>query len=250
LADLDGERVTAGHQLLLDRPATLLVLAAGPRDADLALGGSVARWTGEGSQAHLVCSASGDASGEDAAADPLEVAARCERDQRRAAGRLGYASVTFLHRPQGAVANDLALREQLVRLIRTLRPDAVAAPDPRDAIHPDGGILGADIRATGDAALDALEPARRAMAFPHLVTAEGLPPHAVRRVYLFDSARADSAVDIGASLDTKLAALAEHATLAIVADVPAALVRDDARVAAAPFGLAAAESCVVIHLPD
>jgi LmbE family N-acetylglucosaminyl deacetylase len=241
--------VTPGLRLLLDGPATLLVLAAGPSDADAALGGSVARWTGEGCQAHLVCCSSGDASGSDAAADPLEVAAGCERDQRTAAARLGYASVTFLHRPEGAVANDLALREQLVRLIRALRPDSLATPDPRDAIQPDGRLLGADVRATGEAALDALEPARRAMAFPHLVTAEGLAPHAVGRLYLYGSARATSVVDIGATLDIKSAALAEHAHLAAAGNDPAARVGEDARAVAAELGLAAAETCDVIDLP-
>jgi len=241
--------MTPALRLVVDRPATLLVLAAGPRDADLAFGGSVARWTGEGSQAHLVCCASGDASGADAAADPLEVAAGCEQDQRTAAARLGYASVTFLHRPQGAVANDLALREQLVRLIRTLRPDALAAPDPRDSVLPDGSLLGTDARATGEAALDAVDPARRAMAFPHLVTAEGLSPHAVGRLYLYGSARATSAIDIGATLEAKLAALAEHATLAAATNDLAARVREDARLAGASLGLAAAEACVVIDVP-
>jgi LmbE family N-acetylglucosaminyl deacetylase len=141
------------------------------------------------------------------------------------------------------------MREQLVRLIRTLRPDALAAPDPRDVIDPDGTLLGADVRATGEAVLDAVESARRAMAFPHLATAERLPPHAVRRLYLYGSARATSAIDIGASLDVKLAALAEHATLAAAAEVPAARMPEDADVVAASLGLAAAETCVVIDLP-
>ena len=43
---------------------------------------------------------------------------------------VGYEGVTFLHQPDGALANDLALREQLVREIRTFRPDAVLATDP------------------------------------------------------------------------------------------------------------------------
>ena len=48
---------------------------AHPGDADRALAGSVARWVAEGGVAHLVCCTSGDASADDASADPLEVAA-------------------------------------------------------------------------------------------------------------------------------------------------------------------------------
>ena len=44
---------------------------------------------------------------------------------------IGYAGVTYLHMPDGALVNDLVLREQLVREIRTFRPDAVLATDPR-----------------------------------------------------------------------------------------------------------------------
>jgi LmbE family N-acetylglucosaminyl deacetylase len=57
------------------RPQRLLVVAAHPADADYALAGSVARWVGAGTRAHLVCCTSGDGRGPDPAADPLELAA-------------------------------------------------------------------------------------------------------------------------------------------------------------------------------
>ncbi len=96
-------------------------------------------------------------------------------------------TVTFLHRPDGALANDLALREQLVRLIRTLQARRGRSPStPPSLIHADGYIQHTDHREAAMAALDAVYPAaRNAMAFPHLVIHEGLEPHAVRRMYLF-----------------------------------------------------------------
>ena len=94
-----------------------------------------------------------------------------KREQRAAADIVGYEDVTFLHRPDGALANDLALREQLVRIIRTFRPDAVAASDPRVLIHERGFVNHVDHREAGAAAIDAVYPAaQNAMAFPHLVT--------------------------------------------------------------------------------
>ena len=69
-----------------------------------------------------------------------------------AAGRGGgrrLRGVTFLHQPDGALANDLALREQLVREIRTFRPDAVLAVDPETLFHGDGGVNHIDHRAAG-----------------------------------------------------------------------------------------------------
>ena len=98
---------------------------------------------------------------------------------------IGYAGVTFLHQPDGALANDLALRELLVREIRTFRPDAVLATDPETLFYRDGGINHTDHRAAGIAAVDAVYPAaRNPMAFPWLARG-GLAAHRVRRLYLF-----------------------------------------------------------------
>ena len=165
------------------RPERLLVITAHPDDADFGVAGSVARWVGEGTVARLVCCTSGDAGSDDARTDPLELATLREREQRDAAAIVGYESVTYLHQPDGALANDLALREQLVRILRTFRPDTVAAPDPTVVIHDDGFIQHVDHRAAAMAAVDAVYPAsENAMAFPHLVTAEGLEPHVVSRL--------------------------------------------------------------------
>jgi LmbE family N-acetylglucosaminyl deacetylase len=195
------------------RPDRLLVVAAHPRDADLAMGGTVARWVSEGTTAELVCCTSGDGRSDDPADDPLELAARREREQREAATVLGYAAVTFLHRPEGALANDLALREQLVRSIRSFRPDALATHDPRVIVSDDGYVNHVDHRACGAAAIDAAVPAAaNAMAFPGLVKAEGLQPHAVERLYLFWSERPSLTLDASATLETKRRALAAHAS--------------------------------------
>ena len=89
------------------------------------------------------------------------------REQQAAAAIIGYAGVSFLHQPDGALANDLALREMLVREIRTFRPDAVLATDPETLFHGDGGVNHTDHRAAGMAAVDAVYPAaRNPMAFP------------------------------------------------------------------------------------
>lgn len=196
-----------------DRPQRLLVIAAHPRDADLALAGTVARWVADGAVAQLVCCTSGDGRSDDAAADPLELAATREREQRQAAAVVGYESVTFLHRPEGALANDLALREQLVRLIRSFGPDAIATHDPRVIVSDDGFVNHVDHRECGAAAIDAAVPAAaNAMAFPGLVRSDGLEPHAVDRFYLFWSEQPGIAVDVSTTLDIRERALAAHAS--------------------------------------
>ncbi|MEA2025139.1 MAG: PIG-L family deacetylase [Chloroflexota bacterium] len=232
-----------------ERPGRLLVVAAHPGDADSAVAGSVSRWIVAGSVVHLVCCTSGDASADDAAADPLEVAAAREAEQRAAAAIVGYEDVSFMHRPEGALANDLALREQLVRLIRMFRPDVVAAPDPRLIVDERGFVQHVDHRAAGAAAVDAVSPAAHtAMTFPHLVKSEGLRPHRVGRLLLYWPERVNAIVDISDTVETKLSALRAHASRHSQADDLDGRVRGRARDEGAPVGIEAGESYAVIDL--
>ncbi len=189
-----------------------MVIVAHPDDADFGPAATAARWIDHGSVGWLVCCTSGDAGGEDPDVDPMELAALREEEQRVAADVVGYAGLTFLHQPDGALDNDLALREHLVREIRTFRPDAVLATDPEVVFYRDGGVNHADHRAAGMAAVDAVYPAaRNPMAFPWLAKA-GLASHIVRRLYLFWSNDPNVRIDVTATLDRKIDALRAHAS--------------------------------------
>jgi LmbE family N-acetylglucosaminyl deacetylase len=231
------------------RPGRVMVIVAHPDDADFGPAGTIARWVRAGSVAHLVCCTRGDAGADDARTDPLELARTREAEQRAAARHVGYAEVTFLHPPDGALANDLALREQLVRLIRTFRPDAVVAPDPTVVITRTGHVQHTDHRAAAMAALDAVYPAaRNALAFPHLVIHEGLEPHAVRWMYLFWTERPDAWVDVSATLDVRRAALHEHASQIRDPDGFDERIRAWAAEDAGPFGVEAVDPFRLLDL--
>jgi LmbE family N-acetylglucosaminyl deacetylase len=200
-------KVTTPHPW---RPQRFMVIVAHPDDADFGPAATAARWIDAGSAGWLVCCTSGDAGADDWATDPLELAATREAEQRAAAAVVGYAGISFLHQPDGALANDLALREQLVREIRTFRPDAVLAVDPETLFYDDGGVNHVDHRAAGIAAVDAVYPAaRNAMSFPWLAR-DGLAPHVVRRLYLFWSNRPNAWIDVSATIGRKLDALRAH----------------------------------------
>ena len=232
------------------RPARFMVIAGHPDDADFGPAGTAARWIDAGSVGWLVCCTSGDQGGEDPDADPLELAALRETEQRAAAAVVGYAGVSFLHQPDGALANDLPLRELLVREIRTFRPDAVFATDPEAVFHRGGGVNHTDHRAAGFAAVDAVYPAaRNPMAFPALARA-GLAAHAVRRLYLFWSERPDAWVDVTGTLDRKLAALGEHRSQIRDMDALATRIRSWAAEEGEPIGAGAAEALRVIVIDD
>jgi LmbE family N-acetylglucosaminyl deacetylase len=231
------------------RPERVLVIVAHPDDADFGPAATVHSWVHEGSVAHLVCCTSGDAGADDPHTDPLELAQVREAEQRAAAALVGYEGVTFLHRPDGALENDLALREQLVRIIRTFRPDAVLTVDPTVFISDEGYVQHTDHRAAGIAALDAVYPAaRNAMAFPHLAIDEGLAPHEVNLLYLFWTERANAWVDVSASIAVKIAALREHVTQIRKPDELEGRILTSAREEGDRVGVQAAESFRVIDL--
>ncbi|HYI22954.1 MAG TPA: PIG-L deacetylase family protein [Candidatus Limnocylindrales bacterium] len=232
-----------------DRPDRVLVIVAHPDDADFGVAGTLSRWVNAGSVARLVCCTSGDAGADDATTDPLELARLRESEQRAAAAVVGYEGVDFLHRPDGALENDLALREQLVRIIRSFRPDAVVAMDPTVIVHESGFIQHIDHRNAGLAAVDAVYPAaRNAMAFPRLVIDEGLEPHSVNRMYLFFADGANAWVDITDTLENKLAALREHSSQLRKPEELEGWIRGWATEAGKEIGVDAAEAFRVIDL--
>jgi LmbE family N-acetylglucosaminyl deacetylase len=232
------------------RPDRFMVITAHPDDAEFGPAATAARWIDEGSDGWLVCCTSGDQGGEDPSADPLELAALREREQRAAADVIGYAGVTFLHGPDGALANDLALREQLVREIRTFRPDAVLATDPDTLFYAGGGVNHTDHRAAGLAAVDAVYPAaRNPMAFSWLAR-DGLAAHRVRRLYLFWSERDDVWVDVSGTIERKITALLSHASQISDPDGLAERIRTWAAEEGAKIGAGAAEAMRLIVIDD
>ncbi len=232
------------------RPDRFMVVVAHPDDADFGPAATAARWIDAGSEGWLVCCTSGDQGGEDPDLDPLELAATREEEQREAARIVGYAGVSFLHQPDGALANDLPLRELLVREIRTFRPDAVLTHDPDVVFYRDGGVNHTDHRAAGIAAVDAVYPAaRNPMAFPHLARS-GLALHKVRRLYLFWSERPNVWIDVEATLERKVAALRAHASQIHDLDGLGERMRRWAAEEGTSAGLAAAEAMRLVVIEE
>ena len=227
-----------------------MVIVAHPDDADFGPAATAARWIDAGSIGWLVCCTSGDAGGEDPDLDPLQLAADREAEQDVAAGVVGYQGVTYLHQPDGALANDLALRELLVREIRTFRPDAVLATDPEVTFYGDGGVNHTDHRAAGMAAVDAVYPAaRNPMAFPWLARS-GLEKHVVRRLYLFWSNQPNARVDVSTTIGRKVDALRVHVSQIQEPDKLDERMRAWARESGEAIGVEAGEAFRVVVIDE
>jgi LmbE family N-acetylglucosaminyl deacetylase len=227
-----------------------MVIVAHPDDADFGPAATAACWIDQGSTGWLVCCTSGDAGGEDPDRDPLDLAAEREAEQDEAARIVGYEGITYLHQPDGALANDLALRELLVREIRTFRPDAVLATDPEVLFYGDGGVNHTDHRAAGMAAVDAVYPAaRNPMAFPWLAR-EGLDKQIVRRLYLFWSNQPNARVDVTATIGRKVDALRVHVSQIHEPEKLDERMRSWAKEAGEPIGVEAGEAFRVVIIDE
>lgn len=233
------------------RPRRFMVIVGHPDDADFGPAGAAAAWIDAGAEGWLVCCTSGDAGGEDPSLDPVELARAREEEQRTAAGVVGYSGVTFLHQPDGNLANDLPLREMLVREIRTFKPDAVFCGDPEIVVHNGGGINHTDHRAAAMAAVDAVYPAaRNPMAFPWLAK-DGLPAHRVRRLYMMWTNQPDAWIDVTSTMDRKIEALRCHASQLHDPEGVFARVRARLREGGERIGVGAAEGYrLVVIEPD
>jgi LmbE family N-acetylglucosaminyl deacetylase len=228
-------------------PASVLVIVAHPDDAEFSAGGTIARWVASGTEVDYCICTRGDKGTSDAGALPGEVATVREREQRAAAAVLGVRSVRFLGHPDGMLQNSLELRREIVAVIRELRPAAVICSDPLRRYGPTY-VNHPDHRAAAEAALDAVFPsARDPLVFPELLRA-GLEPHRVAEVFVSNPSEPSVAVDIATTLETKIAALREHASQ-VTEERLRTFIPQRAAEAGQPHGLGPVELFYRIELP-
>ena len=190
----------------------VLAIVAHPDDVDFSAAATIAGWTDAGIEVSYCIVTDGDAGGYDESVGREEMARLRRAEQTEAAKCVGVSDLRFLGYPDGQLEPSLALRKDLSRVIRQVRPDRVLTSSPErnyariGASHPDH-------RAVGAAALDAVYPdARNPFAFPDLLTGEGLEPWKVREVWLAASPAAGHYVDVTATFPRKVAALRAHAS--------------------------------------
>jgi LmbE family N-acetylglucosaminyl deacetylase len=223
-------------------PECVLAIYGHPDDPEISCGGTLARWADEGAEVHIVITTRGDKGSEDPTVDPEELA-KIRVEETAAAARVLGAVPHHLDHPDGELDDDRALRLELVRAVRTIRPDVVCCPDPTAVFFGDGYFNHRDHRITGWAALDAVAPAAgNPHYFPEL-RAEGLDVHSVASVYLSGTLEPNAWVDITATLERKIEALFCHASqLVETGDWFRQFLRDSAEAAGRAAGVTYAEA--------
>ena len=193
-----------------DVPQTVLAIYAHPDDPEISAGGTLARWADAGAEVHVAVTTRGDKGTNDPDADLDALVEERMRETAAAARVLGIAGHHHLHHPDGEIVDDRPLRLELVRLIRTYRPDVICCPDPTAVFFGDSYVNHRDHRVTGWATLDAASPAAgNPPYFPEL-RAEGLDVHQVSAVYLSGTFEPNVWIDIGLTMERKIEALFCH----------------------------------------
>ncbi len=228
-------------------PDRVLVVAAHPDDADFVVAGTVARWAQQGAECVYLLCTDGDKGSDDPTMTPERLAPIRRAEQRAALARLGGRDCWFLGFPDGVLEPTLALRQAIAGAICRFRPNVVVCQDPTAYYLGDEYVNHPDHRAAGEAALAAVFPgARNRWIFPDLFRG-GIETHAVPTLYLAGAERADTWVDITATMDRKLAALAEHRSQFAIEQV-APFVRRWAAEHGRARGVPYAEAFRVMHL--
>ena len=184
-----------------------LLVVAHPDDAEFSSAGTIHKLAAEGREVVIVQVTSGDRGTADTSFTPEVLAETREAEELEAARRLGVKHVEFLREGDGHVFPTTELREKIVRMIRTHKPDVIITHDPFRpyALHPDH-------RAVGITAHDAVYPlARDPLYFPEHAEA-GLEPHKTAEIWYFGSEEPDVVIDITDHFDAKIDALLAHAS--------------------------------------
>ena len=185
-------------------PESALAIGAHPDDVEFGCGGTLAKWAASGCVVHHLVLTDGSKGTWNPEADVAALAAQRQLEQREAARRLAGSNageVVFLGQVDGELDSTLALRGEVARVIRMLRPHVVLGHDPwkRYRLHPDH-------RHAGLLACDGIVAARD----PHFFKEHRLPHWRPDVLLLWEADEPDHVEDVTGFVDLKLHALEAH----------------------------------------
>jgi len=177
-----------------------------PDDADVGIGGTVAKLAKRGSEVTYVTMTDDRASISDPSLTTEAIVKVRRGEQEAAAEVLGVRELVWLDYPDSGLSPNLEARGRLVELIRRKRPEAIFTVDPwlTYEAHPDhrnAGLL-----------------ASEALMFSGLYNVNpeqlhgGLRPHQPEYVAYFVTQRPNTYVDISETFRDKLEAIGRHRT--------------------------------------
>lgn len=194
-------------------PKIVLGIGAHPDDLDFSSSGTLAKYAMEGAKVYYLILTDGSKGTADYQASPAELSKIRREEQKAALKIIKGKDASFLNYVDGELLVTNKLKKDLVKVIRTIKPDLVVTMDPSVLYSTNRGFINhPDHRAAGQATLDAVYPfARDHLAFPDLFE-QGLTPHKVKTILLSNFDKQNFYVDITSTIDLKLKAIYAHAS--------------------------------------
>lgn len=193
----------------------VLAIGAHADDMDFGASGTVAKYVQEGWDAYYIVATDGSRGSEDPNMTHERLAAIRQEEQKAAAKVLGVKDVFFLGHTDTQLVADQLLKEEIVRIIRTVKPTIVITMDPTFYYYAGedfGFINHTDHRNIGLATLDAVFPmSRDRLTFPQHER-EGLAPWKTKELWLVNFTTPTYVVNISSTWETKIKALQCHAS--------------------------------------
>ena len=188
-------------------PERALAIYAHPDDAQVASGGTLARWAQGGCAMHLVVCTDGAKGSLDPSADLVALSRQRSQEISDSIEALGFSSWEQLGIPDGEVENDKELRRALVEIVRNFVPEVVLSHDPTAVFFGRHYVNHRDHRELGWAVLDAVAPAAGQ---PHYFPELDSGAHEVHAMFLSGTLEPNVSVDLREVLDAKAKAVAMH----------------------------------------
>lgn len=184
----------------------VLCAVAHPDDMEYGTSAAVATWTARNVEVCYLLLTAGEAGMADF---PEQVAPLRAREQRAACTVVGVHDLRILGHPDGMLDYSLALRRDIARVVRQVRPDAVVTANYDVEAY--GGLNQADHRAAGLAVIDGVRDAANRWVFRELAEQEGLAPWQARALLVagHDRPTHARAVDRSAA-EASIESLASH----------------------------------------
>jgi LmbE family N-acetylglucosaminyl deacetylase len=192
------------------RTGPVLAVFAHADDAEIAAGGTLAKWAASGREVHLLVLTNGDRGSSEVGRDRAELATTRLVETQEAAAMLGLASATVLGMHDGELENTPVAREPVVRRLREVRAETLLSCDPTSVFFENRYYNHSDHRTAGWIALDAVFPGSGNPHFFPEHLAEGLEVKDVTDVWLGWTNEPNHHEDVTATFATKIEALGRH----------------------------------------
>ncbi len=189
----------------------VLAVGAHPDDIDFGASGTIAKWAEEGADCYYLICTDGSRGSSDPKMTHKRLAQIRKKEQENSSKVIGIKKVFFLNHTDTQLVSDLILKEDIVRIIRTVKPNTVITMDPTFYYSTEFNFVNhTDHRAAALATMDACFPlARDRLTFLNHEK-EGLKPHRVEELWLVSFGKVEHLVDISKTFKKKIKALKLH----------------------------------------